>query len=320
MAMQAIIGRAQIAQASVAGGRLLPVLRTRNYEWFLRAARVGGAMIALAVACAPVLAATPSKPLWTTALVMVIVLGLLGAAAVAIGSAMAFLTRPVRESHAIALNESARTVVRHIESGMFVEYGDGHRSKQAFRAHYKKLAGCLDAWDDLRLAGAEAQRVLGEHIEAAMLEHDLAVDTYCWPRLMPFMRELAMDHARGEAPEPPHLEWQGFSSAETPGSPAIPGPPYGSINPVGDQEWISLPPREHETADQWRERARTHIERLERFVAVTHASAKTHGQVAVEAQQGVMTFKREQLPAILDALELLQDREAPRQRHRCGSC
>lgn len=318
--MQATIGQAQVVKASAAGGRLLPILRTRNHEWFLRAARVGGAMIALAIACVPVLAAIPSKSLWTTVLLMVIVLGSLGAAAAVIGSAMAFLTRTVRESHAMALNESARTVVRHIESGMFVEYGDGHRREQAFRAHYKKLAAQLDAWNDLRLAAAEAQRVLGEHIEAAMVEHELAVDSYRWSRLMPFMRELAMSHARGEAPEPPHLTWRGFSSAETPGSPAVPGPPYGSLNPVGNQEWISLPPREHETTDQWRERARTHIGRLERFIAVTYASALPHGRAAVEAQRKVMTFKREQLPAILDALQLVQEREAPRERHRCESC
>jgi hypothetical protein len=152
-------------------------------------------MIALAVACVPVLAAIPSKSLWTTVLVMVIVLGSLGVTAAVIGSAMAFLTRSVRESHAMVLNESARTAARHIESGMSVEYGDGYRLKQAFRAHYKKLAARLDAWDDLRLAATEAQRVLGEHIEAAMVENELAVDTYCWPRLMSFMRELVMDHA-----------------------------------------------------------------------------------------------------------------------------
>lgn len=251
MAVQAnMVGRVEIARASAAGGRVLPVLRTRNHEWFLRAARVGGAMIALAVACVPVLAASLSKSLWTTVLVMVIALGSLGAAGAVIGCVMAFLTRPVRENHASALNETARIVARHIESGMFIEYGDGRRPKQAFRAHYKKLAACLDAWDDLRVVAGEAQRVLGEHIEAAMVEHELAVDTYSWPRLLPVMRELAMDHARGQAPEPPRFEWCGFSSAVTPGSPAVPGPPYGSLGPVGDQEWISLPPREHETTDQ----------------------------------------------------------------------
>lgn len=313
-------GRVPVAGTAAAGGRLLPVLRTHNHEWFLRATRVGGAMIALAIACLPVLTASLSKSLWITVLVMVILFGSLGAAGAVIGCAMAFLTRPVRENHAAALHETARIVERHIESGMFVEYGDGQRSKQAFRAHYKKLAVCMDAWDDLRVAAGEAQRVLGEHIEAAMVEHELAVGTYNWSRLLPVMRELAMDYARGEAPEPPRFEWRGFSSAVTPGSPAVPGPPYGSLGPVGDQEWISLPPGEHETTDQWRARARTHIERLERFIAATHASALPYGRAAVEAQQKVTSFKREQLPAILDALQLVQEREAPRALHRCESC
>lgn len=54
------------------------------------AARVGGAMIALAIACVPVLAAIPLKSLWTTVLLMVIVLGSLGAVAAVIGCAYGF--------------------------------------------------------------------------------------------------------------------------------------------------------------------------------------------------------------------------------------
>lgn len=315
-----MIGRTRVSRTSGVNRRLLPVLRTRSHEWFLRAARVGYAMMMLlAATCTAVLAA--KSPL-TTVLGLVIVLGALGAVAGVIGSAMAFLTRPVRESHAAALNETAATVARRVESGMFTDYGDEHRDRpmQAFRAHYKKLTARLDVWDDMRDGAAEAQRVLGEHIEAAMVEHEIAAGTYYLPRLLPFMRELAMDHARGQAPKPPRLEWHGFSSAETPGSPAVPGPPYGRLGPVGDREWINLPPREHETTDQWGERARTCIERLERFIAATHASALPYGRAAVDAQEKVMAFKREQLSTILNALQLVQESEAPRVRRRCESC
>lgn len=75
-----------------------------------------------------VLAGAAKSPL-TTVPGLVIALGALGAVAGVIGSAMAFLTRAVRESHAAALNETAATVARRVESGMFTDYGDEHRDR-----------------------------------------------------------------------------------------------------------------------------------------------------------------------------------------------
>lgn len=67
-----------------------------------------------------------------------------------------------------------------------------------------------------------------------------------------------------------------------------PGPPYGSLNPVGYQEWISLPPHEHETSEQWRARAGEHIERLGRFITAIHASSLM-GPVARLARRRALT-------------------------------
>jgi hypothetical protein len=45
-----------------------------------------------------------------------------------------------------------------------------------------------------------------------------------------------------------------------------------------------------------------------------------YAQAVVAAKQKLEAFKQDELPTILAALQLIQLREAPRQRHKCEAC
>jgi hypothetical protein len=128
---------------------------------------------------------------------------------------------------------------------------------------------------------------------------------------------LAMARARGVVRAPPHIEWAGYSTAGG----HIPGPPEGKLKPNGSiADWVSLEPLDGETADEWSDRASSYTQRVDAFVATIYVDAFSQSQVVLTAEQHLEGFKRDGLPAILDALQLVQEREAPRVRHGCESC
>jgi ribosomal protein L13 len=92
------------------------------------------------------------------------------------------------------------------------------------------------------------------------------------------------------------------------------------MGPDGSTDWISLPPNEDETRDQWWERGEIYRERIERLIAHAWKDMLPYAQTAVAEQERVAAFQRDELPAIRDALRLIQIRESPRQRHRCETC
>jgi hypothetical protein len=126
-----------------------------------------------------------------------------------------------------------------------------------------------------------------------------------------------MEHANGRLLQPRQLAWAGFTTA---GHPEILGPPFGVLKVVADQDWITLTPLDGETESEWNERAGKYNRRVDDLMATAYDSALPYARAVVEAEEQREDFKRDSLPAILEALQLVQAREAPRERHRCQSC
>lgn len=306
--------------------RLLPRLRSRNHEWLLRAARAGSAVVVAAITGGGVLAATHGKhsdELWKVALVAVAVLAVVGVAALLIGGVGAFLTRPVREDHGATLKASAQTLSQSLESGRACDYGsDGYRPDQAFCVHFKRLGERLAAWDAVAAAPAMSEHALDQQLDAMMAEREVTATeaevSYNLQPIKSYARVVAMEHASGRLPEAPHFEWRGFTTA---GHPDVPGPPYGVLMVNGSEtDWISLTPLDGETEADWLARIEPYKQRVDDLLAAAHADALPCAEAVLTAQEGLREFARDSAPAILDALRLVQDREAPRIRHRCESC
>ncbi len=305
---------------------LLPRLRSRNHVWFLRAAGAGGAVVASMIAAGPLLAATHVKQhpreLWEIALIVVVGLAALGVAALVIGGVGAFLTRPVPPDHASTIKASAQALARSLESGKTCDYGDSYKPDQAFCAHFPKLGERLMAWDELVAAPVIAAVALDRNLDALMAEHKVAdgeADVgYNVPEIKKYARGLVMALARGQLQEAPHLEWAGFTTAGG----GAPGPPAGLLRTNGSMsDWISLTPLDGETASKWNDRAGLYRDRVDAVLGAVHESALPYAQAILDAEQRLEDFKRDELPAILDALQLVHAREAPRARpHRCESC
>jgi hypothetical protein len=290
----------------------------------LRTAAVGGAIVGTAVAGGGVLAATHQRPgseLWKAALVAVVVLAVLGIALLLIGGAYAFLTRPVSDGHAAVLKASAVSLAQSLGSGKMCDHGDGYRPGQAFRAHFPALGRELADWDEVVAAPDRTRHALDTYINSLMAERkmtglELGV-AYNVTEIKKYAAGLAMARAQGVVPEVPDLDWAGFSTAGG----NIPGPPEGKLRPNGSiADWISLEPLPGETGDEWRERAESYTQCVDAFVATVYADISPHGQAVLTAERRLEDFKRDRLPATLEALQLVQEREAPRVRHGCESC
>lgn len=306
--------------------RLLPRLRSRNHEWLLRTVRAGSAVIVLALTGGGVLAASHGKQasgLWEIALAGIVALAVLGIAALVVGGVGAFLTRPVSENHAATLKASALAVRRSLESSVACDYGDGYKPDQAFCAHFRTLSKRLAAWDAVVAGPTVAERVLDQQLDAMMAEHKIpdveAGVGYVVEPIKKYAYLVAMERANGRLLEAPHFEWRMFTTA---GHQEIPGSPYGVLMVSGSNtDWISLRPLDSETEDDWLARAAPYRQRVDAFMAAAYERALPYAQAVLDAEQRLEDFKRGELPAILDALELICAREAPRARPRlCDSC
>jgi len=250
-----------------------------------------------------------------------VVLVALGVVLLLLGGVVAFVTRPVSDAHDAVLKASAAAVVASLEAGRAGDYGGGHKPGQAFCAHFPTLGKHLADWDQAVAAPSGLEHALDVFIDSMMYEREmtgLELDVaYNVIEIKKYGHGLAMARARGVVKEPPQIEWAGYSTAGG----HVPGPPEGKLKPNGSiADWISLEPLDGETADEWSDRAGAYTQRVDAFVAAVYADMWTHAQAAVTAEQHFEDFKRDKLPAILDALQLVQEREAPRMRHGCDSC
>jgi hypothetical protein len=304
------------------GNPLLPQFRSRNHEWLLRAAQVGGAVVVgVGVPGGALLAATHPEyhsTAWTIALVVVVALAVIGIAALLVGGVGAFLTRPVPPEHADTLRASALAVSRALESDRVCEYGDDP-AKQAFCAHFPKLARRLAVWDELVSAPTKLQGSFEHDINAQMAGHGIEAPTFDVNTISAYMRAfLEMSAAHGDAVVQPSFQWSGFSTA---GHPEIPGPPFGVLLPYpGSANWIILTPLDGESESEWQARADPLIEKADAFAEAAHASVPEYVLALNDAKQRLNEFTEHDLPTILDALRLVQAREAPRVRHGCDVC
>ena len=259
--------------------------------------------------------------LWTAALIFVLVLSIVAGLAVVIGGIGAFVTRPVPPDHAMTLRESAIDLAQSIEAGRPCNYGDGYRPDQAFCAHFKKLGKRLAAWDVTVAGPTTAEQSLDHYLDALMAEHNVvaakeATDPiFELTAIRDYGRTIAMLHAEGRLPEKPDLEWRGFTNA------GQSGPPFGALK-LGESEadWISLAPLEDETVADWNARSEPYTERVDDVLAAAYVDALPHAKDVLTAQKRLEDFKRDELPTILGALQLVRMREAPRIRHGCESC
>jgi hypothetical protein len=300
----------------------LPVLRSRDHEWLLRCAKAGGAVIAGLIAAGAVLAVTHGRNatgLWEAALIAVLALAVLGLLLLTVGSVGSFLTRPATAEHAAALKASILAVRGSLEAGTVCDYGqDGYHPDQAFHAHFPLLGSKLAAWDSALDQIVVAERSLDRRIEFLLGAHAMTSDEHF--QLPPIKRlglEVAMAHARNQEAECPTFEWRGFSNA---GECDHHGPPYGALQPWSGEDWILLPPEDDESVGEWNARAEKYTRQVDNFVGSAHHSALPYSQLVTTAEERLQAFKMDELPALLDALRLLQSREASPIRRGCESC
>ena len=278
-----------------------------------------GAMIAAGAVLAATHVQHP-RELWNVALIAVIALAVLGIATLTIGGIAAFLTRPVPPDHATAIRASAQALSRSLESDRVCDYGDGYKPDQAFRVHFKQLATRLAAWDAAVAAPAATERDLDQQIDTMMAEHGIPDPEagYNVPRIKGYAHAVAIEHANGRLLEAPHFEWGGFTTA---GHREIPGPPYGVLKPNDSEtDWVSLTPLDGESEADWLARIEPYTQRVDALMAAVYASALPYAQAVSGAEDRLREFKQDALPDVLDALQLVEVREAPRVRHRCESC
>jgi hypothetical protein len=310
------------------GNPLLPQLRSRNHEWLLRAAQVGGAIVVgVGVPGGALLAATHPKyhsTAWTIALVVVVALAAVGIAALLVGGVGAFLTRPVPPEHADTLRASALALGRALESDRVCDYGNAYKPDQAFRAHFPRLGERLAAWDTVVAAPAVSEQALDQRLDAIMAEHEVTAGQpeviYNLPKIKRYAHTLAIERAHGRLLEPSQFVWGEATTAINAGDIEILGPPFGVRLPFSGEDWITVTPLEGETKDDWLTRTEPYTQQVDAVMDATFASALPYAQAVLEAQERLREFKRDELPATLDALQLVQVREAPRVRHRCDSC
>jgi hypothetical protein len=301
---------------------LLPRIRSRNHLWWWRLATIGGAtLIGLGVPGGVLLAATePSGAggVWKVLLIVCVVLAALACGAAIIGGVCAFITRPVDDEHGSRLKASAEALGGSLDR-LELDYGAGYRAAAAFGAHFAKLGANLREWDRLRIEAGNAQAALGQHIEAAIDGRDIVADLDL-PLITGRLRGVALARAAGEVEELPSIEWGRATTAVDPGQETIPGPPYGVLNVGPGGDWVGLPPLDGETRTAWSARADHVIDQLESTFLALFDSALPYAERATETTARVNAYKGDELPVVRDALELVQNREAPRRRHRCPQC
>jgi len=291
--------------------------RSRRHSWLLLAARGCGALV---IGGAGVLAITHGHHhlgLWRAALIAVIVI----AALTLVAAAGAYITQPVSDVHDASLKASAASVETGLTSE-FVNYGGTYDAEASFRRHFPRLWKRLRDWDVVRTEAGERQRILGEHVDAALRDHGVVGDVYALGAIRTYAIDMALRQAGGDTP-PQVITWgrNWGTTAVEPGAPAILGMPEGWLGPYDyAPAWIVLPPTAGESSADWQRRAGAYVPRIDAFVEAVRASSRDPAEAAVTAERAAAAFQEQTLPAIRDALRRIQIREPARHRLRCKSC
>jgi hypothetical protein len=304
--------------------RLLHGSRSRwHHRWFRASALGGAVVVGIGLPGGGLLVATnPEKhsALWTVVLAVVIAVTAVAAVVSVVAGVGAFVTQPVSEQHAAVLRRTAATLEGSLASGDPANYGgNGYRPEQAFSTHFPKLGKRLAAWDEMVGAPGAIWHSYMQRVDALMAEHGVTAPTFDVSIISAHMRAFCeMSEALGDAVVRPPFQWSGFSSA---GHPDVPGPPYGTLRPyLASADWIILTPLDGESESEWRARADLLIAKADAFAEAAYASVPYYVRAIRDANGHLDEFKQAELPAIVDALKLIQAREAPRVRHRCESC
>lgn len=234
---------------------------------------------------------------------------------VVIGAVGVHLTRPVTEAHAKTLRDTAWLLIESLSFGNPCTYAaDGHRPKEAFHAHYPKLSAPLDEWDELRRRQTATEQELRIKIRDLAEAHGLNPPLYEVEVITAYVQGLVdRDLRDGNTPDWPLLSWVGFRSNSS-----TPGPPTGSVTPVYNQTWVSIPPRPDESDAAWNSRAEAAHQPVDAFYAVVQALPEfgTAGDAIVR----VRDFKSKQVPGLVGDLRRIQEMDSPRRRRKCPTC
>jgi hypothetical protein len=93
--------------------------------------------------------------------VLAVIVGGIGVVLVAAGAFLALTSQPPPSTQHIArLHDSARRVVERLEEGEASEFGEGHRPREAFVAHFPEAGAAIDEWDGLVSAELERTEAL----------------------------------------------------------------------------------------------------------------------------------------------------------------
>jgi hypothetical protein len=308
--------------------RLLRWTRSIWHPWLLWIAAGAGAAMALMVPLAALLAAAEpgahsSRDLWTIAVIAVAVLAVFFLLVCAGCGTATILTRPVPKAHDETLKETAKRLAQTLDMSS-VHGVEGYRPGQAFQAHFERLSARLDAWKSVQERAANAQAALDRHVDAAMDEYDLPHGDYNRPTIHSWACDLALRRAAGEVSEAPCFDWwrNYVTTAVEPDEAPIQGPTEGALRPFdGADYWVYLTPNDGENRREWMDRARERTQRVDAFVGAVYESTLREAKAVLRTQARVKSFRQDELPAIRDTLDLIQEREPPRSRpFRCPTC
>jgi hypothetical protein len=160
---------------------------------------------------------------------------------------------------------------------------------------------------------------LRQHVEAAVDAHGLkAGSEYNDPEISRYMLALVIRDATAGEASTPDLEWTAPNNIGVWGG----GPLYGVRKPSRQGDWIFLTPDPDESDEDWLARGDPLVQTVDAFVANTYETALPLAQEAVNADKDVLRYKRATIPSLLEAIQLIQDREPPRmlRQRRCRSC
>ncbi len=248
-----------------------------------------------------------------------LVAGTIGAFAVfcvVVGWIGVHVSSPVPSRHLETLHHSCDAIEHALHAGTTTQYGqDGHKPREAFRAHYRRLAKILDRRDSLIVASEAAKVALADHIESEMASHGIAWPEYALDVIEPWLTTAAEEGSLTAAP----LVWYPFCSI---GAPMWSGPPHGGFRSAPDgPDLIVLPPLPLESRKEWDARGAICTTRFDSFVAALYESVKPFATAAQAAAKQLADFRTERQPDIENALKLIRECDPPRTRTwRCPTC
>lgn len=232
-----------------------------------------------------------------------------------VGAIGTHLTRPVTEAHAKTLRDTACLLIESLGLGNPCNYAaGGHSPKEAFQSHYPKLAVALDKWDNLREAQTGAEQALRSKIQDLAAAHGLTSRPYEVGVITAYVQALVdRDLRDGKTPQWEPLSWIGFRShGDTPGAAT------GSVTPVYNQTWISIPPGPDEDDAAWNARAEAAHQPVDAFYAEVQTIPEFG--TAADAIARVRAFRENQIPELVDDLKRIQEMDPPARKRKCPTC